>query len=116
VIQPERHPREWHVVPHVEARPHPMQLRPAEPAIGRILEEVPVVVPGDEPRAHPADESDEPYQSDETGKTPGLPHGSCSVHARWLALQTTTYRGGDCRLQRAEARALPILARYRDGR
>jgi hypothetical protein len=45
VVEAERHPGERDVVPHQGPRPHPTELRPAQPTKTVIVEEVDVVNP-----------------------------------------------------------------------
>ncbi len=47
VVHAERHPREGNVVAQVRG-PHPAEVRPGEPAIVKVVQEVYVIVPGHE--------------------------------------------------------------------
>ena len=92
VVEAQRHPRQRDVVPHVERRPHPVELGRPQAAEVRVVEEVLVVVEAHEPVVERGQECDERHGRDREWDDP-LPRRArrrpARRHAPGRRLQTT---------------------------
>ena len=88
VVDGEGDPREGLVVPAVDRREHPAEMRRREAAVARISGQVHVVVPGDEAVAESGHETGEREREDDGGQKAGEPHGFRSYPSARVASTT----------------------------